>query len=109
MSSLLSHSFRGAAAPLAILMLMGASSVQAETIDRATLLAEAPDRCVAAAQERYGVSEDDVTVRSKPSPKYRSGLKGVAVPLRVYKKNRNKSHTCVALKNGGFDFYQGTP
>ena len=60
MSSHSSHSFRSAAAPLAMLMLMGASSVQAETIDRATLLAEAPERCVAAAQERYGVSEEQL-------------------------------------------------
>ncbi len=81
------------------------SGAQAETIDRETLMEQAPVTCVPAAAAHYKVDEGDVTLKERGKVKYKSSLRGVAVPITVKLNGRAQDRTCLAMTNGKFKFF----
>ena len=81
------------------------SAAKAESIDRETLLQQAPATCLPAAAAHYRVDEEAVTVNEKGRIKYKSSMRGVTVPIKVTINGRLQDRVCLAMKNGKFKFF----
>lgn len=84
------------------------SAAKAETIDRETLMQQAPATCLPAAAAHYKVDEDAVALNTKGRIKYKSSMRGVAVPIKVTINGRLQDRTCLAMRNGKFKFFANT-
>ena len=81
------------------------SAAKADSIDRETLVQQAPTTCLAAAVEHYKVDAEAVTLKKRGKIKYKSSLRGVTVPIKVTLNGRTQDRTCLAMKNGKFKFF----
>ena len=89
------------------IMLATSSLVFADTDSKEEVIEAAEKGCLDSAQERYGVSAEDVQLRGS-AVKWNSGLKGYKVDLIVKDSTgRDDNYVCVAKKDGSYKFYSG--